>query len=53
MHREYLFTRFADEADFYHYVCFQCGYVDRMLYDSEERMERQNILCELLEEEGK
>ena len=52
MHKEYLFTRFADEADYYHYVCNQCGYEDRVLYDSEEREERRKILCELLEEEG-
>ena len=47
MHKEYLFTRFADEAEYYHYVCFQCGYEDRILYETEKR----KILHELLEEE--
>jgi len=51
MHKEYLFTRFADEAEYYHYVCNQCGYEDRVLYDSEEWEERRKILRELLEEE--
>jgi len=36
MHKEYLFTRFADEAEYYHYVCHKCCYEDRTLYDVED-----------------
>jgi len=32
MYEEYLFTRFSDEAEYYHYVCGNCGYEDMHLY---------------------
>jgi len=35
MEKEYLFTRFADEAEYYHFGCYRCGYDDKVLYDNE------------------
>ena len=35
MEKDYLFTRFADEAEYYHFICYRCGYDDKELYDNE------------------